>query len=93
MEKGHSYNGKHWMQDPKNRAKMLKQLSKMKRGQKKRLALAKRIHRAAKFQIAEPKIDKPKQYKDKVKEDKPFVIRSSGWVITLSKDGMQIDYE
>ena len=29
-----SYNGKHWMQQPENRAKMLRQLKKMQRGKR-----------------------------------------------------------
>lgn len=78
MEKGHSYKGKHWMQRPENRDRVIEMAKK----------------RAKFRHMAKDVVAKVKRGKYKVratKETKPFVIRTHGYRIILDKNEIRIE--
>lgn len=78
-----SYNGKHWMQQPENKGKVLKMIKKMHRGKQ----VAKRQTKAEKIVAREVK----KTYKKRANPDESVSVVLNGWKLTLGHRNIKVE--
>lgn len=82
-----AYKGKHWMQDPANKEKMMAMVAKMKRANRK-------TKRQSKAERVIEKVLRRKKYPAKfIGKTQDTVLRINGWKISLTPNEIRIDHE